>query len=386
MANSVSLDYAQFSSIDTQIESYIEKLSQKILSPEEVEANAVELSAIYESGYECDYRHSYSKFFALISRIASVSKGSTENNEATECLSTNLVAVREHIVDKHVSHLKGKPKNYYPGNQPKVTKTGSKTQQNVDKPKTEYVKKSVLKLTDHILIEIARYRSVADHVNQQLEIAEINRRVDSLRSELGLVGESIAETQKEFTKSTKQLDKATKKARSLQNDLISVLGIFSAIALASVAGITFTTSTIESLHLVRNPYRLYLTLCLVGFVLCNLIFGLMYCIGKLTGKTVLSPCECHTDENGSCDPKRKCNVFKKVKRRLPFCYFINMTFLIVAAVILLSWAFDVVSVVDSFNNFGNSKEMTSSTDIVSNAEVTVGSEMVSNIDVKHEHS
>lgn len=344
-----------FASLDDRINEFIEAIASTMLSRPEIEVRAKELGAIYEEGYKVDYRHTYSQFWPLILAISKKASDETVTHESVVCVSENLKEIRDYIVDKYIVYKEAparatsKSATSNPNGKKKAPTTKANTFQTDDEA-TDYVRKAVRKLYDHISLEIIRYSSFNQLILQEREIVQ-------LRTEVSVLNASLKDT-------TKELNEATQKAGSLQNDVISVLGIFSAIALAVTGGLTFTTSSISSLHKIESPYRLYMTLIIVGFVLCNLIFGLMYCIGKLTGKTVLSPCKCNTEKNGNCDPKKGCSVLKKVRKRLPFCFFVNVVFAIIAVIILVAWIFDAATWVDVFNNFSScSGNVTSASDV-----------------------
>lgn len=126
-------------------------------------------------------------------------------------------------------------------------------------PKKDFpeVYKSLNKLYDHIVLEQIRLKEV--------------------------YGESkeIAETAKDLSqKATKYL----KEADALKAEVITVLGIFSAILLAFVGGLTFSTSVLANLHQ-SSIYRVILAILLIGLVLVNILYGLFHYIDKLVMKS-----------------------------------------------------------------------------------------------------
>ena len=77
--------------------------------------------------------------------------------------------------------------------------------------------------------------------------------------------------QKEIEASQKEIEASIK---SQQKEYITILGIFAAIILAFVGGITFSSSVLQNMADV-SIYRLLLVVNILGFVLTNTIYLLM---------------------------------------------------------------------------------------------------------------
>lgn len=77
--------------------------------------------------------------------------------------------------------------------------------------------------------------------------------------------------------SKEQLLVETKK---IEREYIAILGIFAAIVLAFVGGLTFSSSVLQYMSQV-SIYRISLIALIIGFVFINLIYGLFYYIDKI---------------------------------------------------------------------------------------------------------
>lgn len=71
--------------------------------------------------------------------------------------------------------------------------------------------------------------------------------------------------------------------KDVERDYISILGIFAAIVLAFVGGITFSTSVLQNISEV-SIYRLLMVVDFLAFTLINIIYLLINCIFKINGK------------------------------------------------------------------------------------------------------
>lgn len=71
--------------------------------------------------------------------------------------------------------------------------------------------------------------------------------------------------------------------KGVEKEYISILGIFAAIVLAFVGGITFSTSVLQNISEV-SIYRLLMVVDFLAFTLINIIYLLINCIFKINGK------------------------------------------------------------------------------------------------------
>ena len=76
-----------------------------------------------------------------------------------------------------------------------------------------------------------------------------------------------------------------KEIKSVEKEYISILGIFAAIVLAFVGGITFSTSVLQNISAV-SVFRLLLVVDFFAFVLINVIYILVKFIYTINEKSV----------------------------------------------------------------------------------------------------
>ena len=78
-------------------------------------------------------------------------------------------------------------------------------------------------------------------------------------------------------------DNLQKQIKSVEKEYISILGIFAAIVLAFVGGITFSTSVLQNISAV-SAFRLLLVVDFLAFVLINIIYILVKFIFTINEK------------------------------------------------------------------------------------------------------
>lgn len=100
--------------------------------------------------------------------------------------------------------------------------------------------------------------------------------------------------------------------KGVEKEYIAILGIFAAIVLAFVGGITFSTSVLQNIDAV-SPYRLLLVVIILGAVLINVIYMLIGLIFKINE-----------------------NYEEVINIRI-----VNIVIAIVIGVIILAWVFNI---------------------------------------------
>ena len=246
----------------------------------EVRRAALELKEIYSS----DFRHSYSEFFPLILHIQD-----EKTEYSLDYLSENLESLRTYV---DTDFLDG-------------TKEFKDMNKNFDK------------LCDHLNLEIGR---VTYYSQNEKRTEDLSKRMEDM-------GEA-----------TIKLEKASKKAESIQTELLSILSIFAAIVIAFSGGLSFLGGTLSG---ASETYicKMILLLLMCGFVLFNTIFLLMYLVGKIIGRSIYANC---ISEDCTCKKgdKPKCNGINRIRKRLPYVFYINVLMLILTIADIAAWCVD----------------------------------------------
>ncbi|KLD99248.1 hypothetical protein [Aliarcobacter butzleri] len=136
------------------------------------------------------------------------------------------------------------------------------SKEDIDKNKYSEFLESVFKLTDHISLEAIRLN---DLLSTEKNLIENTRKAEEK------IEHKAISINKELEKSSKEIKSEIngelKKARA---EYITILGIFAAIVLSFVAGLTFSTSVLSNIDK-SSIYRLILIVCLIGFFITNIL-------------------------------------------------------------------------------------------------------------------
>ncbi len=157
----------------------------------------------------------------------------------------------------------------------------------------------VFKLEDHIKLELLRFTELKEK-EQKINL-EIN--------------EKLTNSKKVFEKLDTDLKRQRKNIDGLNNQIIAILGIFSAIIITFFGGINFLEGTLSGMNKVET-YKLVLIVAIVGLVMFNIIFLLLTFIAKLIGKNIKSPCHCEYYDY----QKRRCTY------NTPSCNFLKKSY------------------------------------------------------------
>lgn len=211
--------------------------SQKMMrTMDERQAVYKELEDIYDDGTEKGFRHYYSDIFSVLSQIDSTLKMGD-----TEILSQNM-----NIIQKGYKRDRRLRKN--------------------SEGKTIDVSANIEKLYDHINLDIARINySKGIELRSQEELQKVNKTLAQVRKEINSMEDSV------------------NKAKNVQKEYITILGIFASIVLAFTGGMAFSTSILENMA-TTGIYRLILIVIGLAFVLMNVIYLLTRFVQEIAKK------------------------------------------------------------------------------------------------------
>lgn len=301
-----------------ELEQLLIEMSQTPL--EEGDPQISDFASRLQALYVQNFRHRYSSFFRMLVDI-----DGEELDGNLEYLSNNIIIIREYV-DRNCTSSDGTYKSLY---------------------------KPLMKLSDHLNLEIARYNHF---VGQNKEIAELKKQNQELQKQLrATTDELVAATTKldkantRFTETETKLETAeTKLMKSLRKvknslssihiDIIAVLSIFASIVLTFSGSMTVLGSALTGMQEVHALKATFFVL-LCGFVLGNIIFLLMYLVGKLTSRNIYARCK---TENCTCgtDGAPACRGLKRIRKRLPYIYWLNVILIGLMVVVVGVWYLD----------------------------------------------
>lgn len=250
--------------------------SQTFLSePKERSSFYLKFEKLYYEGDDVYFRHFYTDIFQVLMQLQ------RENTLGSmETLALNLSVLKE---------------NY----QIKNTDNNGKF---ID------ISTCLKKLNDHVSLEMARFNYFEQQYNKTTQVSsinELNAKVDDLKNF----------SDKYYPK----IDKLKRKLHSVQQEYVAILGVFAAIILAFVGGITFSNSVLQNLGNV-SIFRLLLTIDLLGLILINTIKLLLNFI---------------------------CYILDKENKAFFAIKWLNIICLIFAGLVLVAWAFNL----DKLSNY-----------------------------------
>lgn len=197
---------------------------------------------------------------------------------------------------------------------------------------------NALKLEDHIRLELLRFENLKQA--QEKNALELSTKID----EETIKFEQATNTyKKNFSILMKSYETMRNNIDGLNSQIISVIGMFSAIVITFFGGINFLESVLNSIGKV-SKYRFVLGAFIVGFVMFNTIFMLLNFISKLTEKNIRS--ECRYYKNGYCDSECKIRgKIKCVKEKHPTIYWVNICFILGIISIVIIYYIDYYNII-----------------------------------------
>ena len=222
---------------------------------------------IFEKIYSNNYRHEYSEITKVLFSI--------ENNEERDYLPQKIKDIKERVID-------------------------------------EYTKNSMGKLWDHInlenirLIELRKISQKAESAVTQTEI-----RFKKLDNEYKKIDNGLKEMKEESDNIKKNIENSTIKSTT-------VLGIFAGIVMTFSGGLSFISSSLKHVTDI-SKYRLILVVLLLSSAIFNIIFMLIYVIGKINDTFIGSKGICN-NPSGICNKKK----LKCVMIRYPMAVWFNI--------------------------------------------------------------
>lgn len=197
---------------------------------------------------------------------------------------------------------------------------------------------NALKLEDHIRLELLRFENLKQA--QEKNALELSTKID----EETIKFEQATNTyKKNFSILMKSYETMRNNIDGLNSQIISVIGIFSAIVITFFGGINFLESVLNSIGKV-SKYRFVLGAFIVGFVMFNTIFMLLNFISKLTEKNIRS--ECRYYKNGYCNSEYKIRgKIKCVKEKHPTIYWVNICFILGIISIVIIYYIDYYNII-----------------------------------------
>lgn len=164
---------------------------------------------------------------------------------------------------------------------------------------------------------VLRFERIEEMYNSLSKLEEtLDKSRKQRETEYKSIDAKIESSRKKIKKTEKEVNESIK---NTLRDYISIFGVFSAIIITFVGGLSFTSSVLESMAIV-SKYRLIFVICLLSFTVFNVIYYLMEVILRISKITIKKEVYC-------CITKRKLNI--------PTLF--NMTIVIILSLDAVFW-------------------------------------------------
>lgn len=259
------------------------ELSEKMLEISMYEQYLNRLNALYED----NFKHQYSVFFPNILKILE-----EDNSYNIDYLSNNLNTLETYLEEQAAKGIAKFNNMYF----------------------------QFIKLCDHLNLQISQTNYYKSMIQQS------NSASKDLRDALIKLNDA-----------NNRIAEATERANTMQTELISILSIFAAIVITFSGGFTFLGSSITAISNATYYESIIMTVILCGMILFNTIFLMMYFVSKLTKRDIYVKCR----KQNCSDCTKKCNILKKIRKKLPYVFYFNMIAIIGVIVDLIVWYLDI---------------------------------------------
>lgn len=147
-----------------------------------------------------------------------------------------------------------------------------------------------MQIINHIILEVPRANEFDSIESQTKKHAQQNREFRQMQRDFN---SKIESSNKDFKAMKNEFDRFENRIGNIQNEFIGILSIFSAIIIAFFGGIQVLGSVLTNVK-DSNFYLLTMITIIIGLILFNVIYMLLYTISKIISKNIgisISKCE-----------------------------------------------------------------------------------------------
>ena len=144
----------------------------------------------------------------------------------------------------------------------------------------------IFKLYDYICLDIYKNDCNTKHIdalNAAKSQLEKSFNDTDMRNKLDTAAKNLKDSNSNMVLTKQALEQAQKTAEKLQTQMVSILGIFSAITISIFSSLCLFSSVFNNLDKI-SKYKLLFFTCLIGFVIFNIIALLLTYISTLFNK------------------------------------------------------------------------------------------------------
>lgn len=172
-----------------------------------------------------------------------------------------------------------------------------------------------------------RLGKLSDHVS--LEHMRLGR-MDAIKFIGTKVHEESQEMKRLSESNNKNMGKLHRRINGFQSQSITILGIFSGLVIGFSSGIDLLDSTFSNINSM-NFYKMLVYICVIGLILFDVIFMLMYSVSKISNGSLAVACK-----NESCDSCGNCKLkLSRLRHKYPYVYWFNALFILLTIALII---------------------------------------------------
>lgn len=134
----------------------------------------------------------------------------------------------------------------------------------------------IRKLYDHVNLEVQRIR-YSDYEDYKISK---DQAINNLENKVNRAELAIRTAERRIVATERRIVATEKNTENAKREYVAILGIFAAIVIAFTGGLVFSSSVLEYMHKV-SIYRILIVILLIGLVLFNVIYLLVWYINKI---------------------------------------------------------------------------------------------------------
>lgn len=190
-----------------------------------------------------------------------------------------------------------------------------------EREQIEYNLRELLPYFDDDDEKSKKFYKLLDHVS--LESMRLNRmaKVEYFSDEAAIQKQEV---EKIYHEIEKKVSKLNKRVDHSYGQIVSILGIFTAIVLSCVFAFQFFQSSLNVLSDV-NFYKVLFFCLIISFTIFNLVFMLLFVIGKLSGMSLAV--------NYNIGKAKHKNALNMLRVKYPYVFYFNVVIVLLSAAV-----------------------------------------------------
>lgn len=194
------------------------------------------------------------------------------------------------------------------------------------------ISNTIKKLYDHVSLDIARIT----YLSSKEKIMSPEYILNDFEAKVKVISKEEQSLNNKFNEINEKMKGISEKANKLQTDLFTIISIFTAIVITFSFGTNYAGIIFNNIAS-TNIFRLIFIIVLLGLVMFNIIFALLYFVGKLTGNSLLIQCKNGDCQNCSKKTAGKQSFLCKVENKAPYVLSFNLFLILLIIVDIVIW-------------------------------------------------